>query len=586
MRLRLISICIFFVAFSKSLVASAAVTSGYVSPGIISAASNYEAPGSETKTVDSNLNTSYNLAGNGYVTYSIPVGSTSMKIHFRSLRALDGRTASYRLIFSDSKGIVQDSGVNRIYTDLKAYDFAVPSSATKVTVKSESRADYFALIVHEVEFVAPIDKTPPHEVTNVVTSSTDTAINLTFYTPNDSDFAGTKLYVDGVLVAMGNTKTSYQLTGLKPNTTYNIRITTFDTNNNESDGITMSVKTLPPADVTNLELHPSTHSILAQWINPESVGFMGNDLYLNGNLIVSLDKNTKSYTFLNLHPNTSYEVKIVSKYNEGYSSLGKTAIAKTTIPVEDITDLRVDAKYDRVKLSWTLPDSEFFRYVKIYRKKVKERSFWNQLFGATSVSAATTSDGYTPMFETNGTYWTDLTVTPDTTYSYKVKSVNTEGNESQGVTIETTTPSEPVPKIEGVSTTQNKNGDYVVTWTSPSEGIVKVVIGGKEYTVVDAATQQVMIPKEDMKTDFFGGYDAKLVPIGKFGTEGHAVQVPTVQGKKIEFPILFDDFVKTVINILTWAAPLILLSLVFIFWRPFITFLRKTIFAKGGRIKS
>ncbi len=578
-------VCIFFVSFfSSCLSAFAAVTSGYVSPVIVKGESNVG--GILKKSVDSNLNSFANLGGNGYITYQIPSGSSSMKIHLRSSISSED-TASYRIVFSNSQGTVWDSGNKKVYSSLVSYDFNIPSTATVVTVYSTSYKDYYALLVHEVEMTVPIDKTPPHEVTNLVTSSSYNHITITFNQPADSDYAGTRVYVNGVLVeTLGSTITSYRLTELKPNTIYNIKITTFDTSNNESDGITTLVKTLPPPDVTNLNLFPSDYSILAKWINPDDSGFLGNDLYLDGKIITSLDKNATTYTFTDLSPNTSYTVKIVSKYSGGYSSSGQTATTKTTIPVEDITDLQADAKYDRVKLSWALPEhSEFFSHVKIYRKKLEQQSFWDQLFGATAVSAATTSDGYTPMFETNGTYWTDLTVTPDTTYAYKVTSVNIEGNESQGVTIKTKTPSEPAPVLTGVATTQNENGDYIVTWTSPTKGSVKVLIGGKKYTVVDAASQQVMIKKEDMKTDFFGGYDAKLVPVGQFGTEGQAVQVPAV-GKKIEFPITFDDFMKTVVNILSWAAPLILVLFVFIFWRPFIVFLRKTIFVKGGRMKS
>jgi len=342
----------------------------------------------------------------------------------------------------------------------------------------------------------------------------------------------------------------------------------------------------PPSEVVDVRFLPTENAISTFFNTPNDVDFAGTKLYLNGILKATLDKTKTSYTFTNLQPNTTYTISVTTFDTSGNESNGITTTVKTKIPVVgDVTDLKSDAKYDRVNLSWTNPNSEFFSHVKIYRK-VEQKSFWDQLFGATAVSAATTSDGYTPMFETNGTYWTDLTVTPDTTYSYKVTSVNIEGNESQGVTIETTTSAEPVPTMAGVATTQNENGDYVVTWTSPSKGTVKVLIDGQEYTVVDAATQQVIIPKKDMKLNFFGGYDAKLVPIGEFGTEGEAVQVPTVGETKIDFPFSFNDFIQTVINILAWAAPLILLSFVLVFWRPLVEFIKKMLAnAKGGRVK-
>lgn len=345
--------------------------------------------------------------------------------------------------------------------------------------------------VSEFDVFEAVDHNSPNEV-NLQTNVMDTTISLTFTPPTDADFAGTKIYLNGVLKAtLDKTKTSYSFTDLTPNTTYSIKVTTFDESGNESDGVTTTVKTKIPI-------------------------------------------------------------------------------------VNNVTDLQADAKYDRVKLSWTPPESEFFHHVKIYRKKIEKQSFWDQLFGSTAVSAATTSDGYTPMFETNGTDWTDLTVTLDTTYSYKVTSVNIEGDESQGVTVETTTPSEPVPVLAGVATTQNENGDYVVTWTSPAKGTVKLLIEGREYAQVDAATKQIVVRKEDMKTDFFGAYAATLIPIGEYGTKGQAVSVPSL-GEKIDFPLSFQDFMETVVSILAWVAPFIVLSLVFIFWRPIFNFIKKAI---------
>ncbi|KIQ93625.1 Fibronectin type III domain protein [Anoxybacillus thermarum] len=340
----------------------------------------------------------------------------------------------------------------------------------------------------------------------------------------------------------------------------------------------------PPSDVVDLRFLASDSAISIFFSTPNDVDFAGTKIYLNDVLVATLDKTKTSYSFADLIPNTTYTIKITTFDETGNESNGVTTTVKTKIPiVSDVTDLQADAKYDRVRLSWTRPNSEFFSHAKIYRKKVEQKSFWDQIFGTTSVSAETTSDGYTPMFETNGTYWTDLTVTPDTTYSYKVTSVNIEGNESQGVTIETTTPSEPVPVLTGVATTQNENGDYVVTWTSPARGTVKLLIEGREYAQVDAATKQIVIKKEDMKTDFFGAYAATLIPIGEYGTKGQAVNVPSLGGK-IDFPLSFQDFMETVVSILAWVAPFLLLSFVFIFWRPIFNFFRKS-FAKGGRVK-
>ncbi|OAO76499.1 fibronectin type III domain-containing protein [Anoxybacillus flavithermus] len=541
------------------------VTKGYAYQGGIiekKLPSAYDANIINMKNItDNNLSTSVTFYSGSYVYYDLPYEYDIKKFFIKN-------SSSMRITFYKNRMVPL---LSKVYFSSNGSFFDVNLSKVK-TVQISYETGTNPLLY---EF----DVYPPVLPTNVTLSLAKESINSVYmeWTNPTDDFDGINIYLNGVLKEkLDKTKTSYSLNNLIPNTTYIIKITTFNTSG-ESSGVTTTVKTLPLPNVTNLELFSSTYSILAQWINPADSGFIGNDLYLDGNFITSLDKDATSYNFTNLNPNTSYTVKVVSKFSGGYSSTGQTATAKTTIPLaEDVTDLQADAKYDRVKLSWTRPNSEFFSHVKIYRKNVERKSFWDQLFGTTSVSAETTSDGYTPMFETNGTYWTDLTVTPETTYSYKVTSVNIEGNESQGVTIETTTPSEPVPVLTGVATTQNENGDYVVTWASPTKGIVKVLIDGKEYAQVDAETKQIVIKKEDMKTDFFGAYAATLIPIGEYGTKGQAVTVPSL-GEKIDFPLSFQDFMETVVSILAWVAPFIVLSLVFIFWRPIFNFIKKAI---------
>ncbi|MCL9969568.1 fibronectin type III domain-containing protein [Anoxybacillus kestanbolensis] len=331
---------------------------------------------------------------------------------------------------------------------------------------------------------------------------------------------------------------------------------------------------IPPADVTNLQASEiGEEYVTLTWNETKDVDFSHYQIYQNGYLI-SENYTYTSITIQNLNPNTDYNFMVVSVDNKGNKSSGQSVMVTTLVPiVGDVTDLRAQTEYDRIKLTWTRPQTEFFSHVRIYRKVIEDEIFFEK----------STSDGYTPMFETNGTNWTDLTVTPDTTYSYKVTSVNIEGNESQGVTIETTTPSEPVPVLTGVATTQNENGDYVVTWTSPTRGTVKLLIEGREYAQVDAATKQIIVRKEDMKTDFFGAYAATLIPIGDYGTKGQAVNVQSIGGK-IDFPLSFQDFLETVVSILAWVAPFLLLSFVFIFWRPIFNFFKKS-FAKGGRVK-
>ena len=118
---------------------------------------------------------------------------------------------------------------------------------------------------------------------------------------------------------------------------------------------------------------------------------------------------------------------------------------------------------------------------------------------------------YDPLFETNGTYFNDLTVKPETSYTYLLTSYLSSGEETKGVTIDVETP--PVEISGGDTNVDEESGDYVITWTEPTEGKILVAVGGKEYAVVNASDLKITIPKEDMKFDKLGYPDVTLTPL-------------------------------------------------------------------------
>lgn len=124
-------------------------------------------------------------------------------------------------------------------------------------------------------------------------------------------------------------------------------------------------------------------------------------------------------------------------------------------PPGDVLDLTADVDYNRVDLSWTLPDSDNFDHVKIYRDKKK-------------------------IFETNGTNYSDIAVSPETKYEYLVTTVSTGGFESEGVSLIVNTPAEPEPEpvgeIESL-TAQATHERVDLSWTLPqAENFSHVII--------------------------------------------------------------------------------------------------------------
>ncbi|WP_162872482.1 hypothetical protein, partial [Klebsiella pneumoniae] len=114
-----------------------------------------------------------------------------------------------------------------------------------------------------------------------------------------------------------------------------------------------------------------------------------------------------SYVDKKLNYNQEYKYEI-SAYDA--SANKSTSVTGTiTLITQDVTNLKANAKYDQVELTWSLPNAQGFKNVVIYRKNNDVKLF-ARLFKSNE----------TPLFETNGTQFKDLTVEPDTNYTYRV----------------------------------------------------------------------------------------------------------------------------------------------------------------------
>jgi hypothetical protein len=456
-------------------------------------------------------------------------------------------------------------------------------NGTKTSITSVSNVAYISLentsstneyIVYEFDvFSVVIDTIPPANVSNLTASNiTDTGFTVSWIKPSDNDYSKAEIYLNNELftVLSGGVQT-YSFTGLSSETSYSVKIVSLDNTGNKSNGSTITVKTnmtpdtSAPSNVTNLMGVQTHNSISLSWTNPTDQDFAEVKVYEDGVYKKSVTAAEGSNAFFdNLQHETEYTFKVTSVDTTGNESPG-TSINVTTLPlpeVKDIQNVDKDAKHDRVKLSWELPDSQYFHHVNIYRKVIEEEeSFLESLFslGSISVSAASTTDGYTPMFETNGTYWTDLTVEPDTGYEYKLTSENTDGRESTGVTVQVETSQEPAPKITGAEFTTSTNGDYIVTWEEPTTGSIKLFVGEEEYKTVQANLGTYTIPKSDLKLTNLGDPDIKIQPITDRGTKGDFVANP-----KMNLPFSVKDVVDTGNGLLWLVGPFLLLALAFL----------------------
>jgi hypothetical protein len=470
------------------------------------------------------------------------------------------------VLFYDSAGV--QMGISELHGT---------QSGTKVSL-SQLRNDVSKVIfinssasvtnlVYEIDLYSGTDTVAPANVTNLTFEDPDLNFRggLSWDAVTDSDFDIYKIYKNGTYF----TQTRQVVYSLGYNNGDVIRITSVDLMGNESSGTSIKLgegdpDEEPPGDITNLSASPDEESVSFYYNLPTDEDFSHVKIMRNGEVIAAANK-TDYFNDTELEPETTYEYTFISVDESGNESAGVSKSVTTSekfIPLKDISDLKAETEYNRVDLSWSLPNSTEFKHVNIYRDVVEETGFFQTLFFGTMVSAA---DEQTKIFETNGTYFNDLTVQPETTYEYKLTSQSTTGAETEGVTVETTTTEEPEPDISGVVADRTDNGDFLYKWSDPTEGTVKINVGGNEYKTVPAESGEILIPKEDMKYTPFGDADVSLTPVGVFGTNGSPYE--SVRGfEKVKMPFSAGELLKSSMGLIGVLGSILLLSLSFMFF--------------------
>jgi hypothetical protein len=426
--------------------------------------------------------------------------------------------------------------------------------------------------------------TKPHdEITNLNPTPAFNSVSLTWSIPNNPYLVGFNLYKDNTLIkTLGPNVNTYQDDGLSQGTSYNYKITSLYDDNFETVGITSAVttNTKPHDEITNLNADMTYNSAKLSWVIPDNQFLVGFNIFRDDQLIKSLDKSANSYEDTGLTEVTSYNYKIVSIYDDNFVTTGvsNTFTTPEDPVVKQVTKaVAVAVSYKQVNLSWNLPNQHSFHHINIYRAvEPKKQNFFQAILG--TIASADTQPK--EIFETNGTYFNDLTVEPDTSYQYSLTSETTDGRVSDPITVSADTPKEPTPVLQTSGNyTVDSNGDYVFKWSQPSTGTVKVAVGGKDYATADASQQQITIPKKDIQTSVWGDPNVSLIPVGEFGTTGKEVAVGgnKFQDSLSSVPFKPSDLLTTSLSLMTVLGPILLLALTFIFYKPLVRTLKNTI---------
>ena len=184
------------------------------------------------------------------------------------------------------------------------------------------------------------DTTPPNNVQCLaVDSVTYNSVSISWTGNTDTDLAGYKVYLDGVLNATLGIQDSYIITSLAQGTSYNIRVTAYDTSGNESAFASATEVTAqtsvqdvtPPTKPTNLStgLIGSTAIGISWTASTDDVGIDYYRVYVD-DIVQSPTTSNTSYTITGLIPDTQYTINVDAVDTSGnFSQLSDDLIVTT-----------------------------------------------------------------------------------------------------------------------------------------------------------------------------------------------------------------------------------------------------------------
>lgn len=420
-----------------------------------------------------------------------------------------GTYASYA-IYNGNK-LLYSNDATTSYIAVKIFD-----PIDKIVFRS---GNYGSISVYEFDLFDSANYPTPKNLK--VTNKSFNEINVDWVNP--SDVIGSRVYFDNVLVkTLGKDATSYKFDGLKASTKYAISVSSiYKDGESITNDISVTTNDVPalPGDFVKVGDISATTALFNLNIDklptlPKQVRIYKTSKDNDPITVPVITSSVVPKRIEGLKTETEYTYYVAVDYGNGNVTEKLPVTFKTLEPGREVTGLKATATSNDVSLSWQMPVYQSLSKARIYRQK-QESGMFARMFMAAST--------YDPIFETNGTTFKDLTVNADTEYTYKVTTVDTNENETDGKTIKIRTQK---MSVGGGGTATDGNGDFVITWTSPTSGQIKVMVGGVQYAIVPASDQKIVIPKNQMKFDLLGNPDVQLIPIDANGNPG----IPTKPG--------------------------------------------------------
>lgn len=303
-----------------------------------------------------------------------------------------------------------------------------------------------------------------------------------------SNFSGTLISS----VSINGSSTNLTTMGLDPNTTYYLRIGAVNWNNVPTYTFVGSTSTLsnPITRITPDILNVNESSITVRWAalpsvpqsaSAESYLLLGSSTNFNGTGIIYSSSTTNmqqsTLTISGLTPNTTYHFRVGTL---NWNNVANYVVlqATSTLAQKPVSPAFTSVNISSVSVSWTLPPN-------LTRGFILEANTESDYSG-TAYSSATTNNSTTNL--------TVVGLTSDTTYYFRVGSINWNENINYAILGGTTTrlSFDPTPPnaITNLTATNQSDTEMNLTWTAPLDPTNNPLSGQYiiQYTTSTGAT--------------------------------------------------------------------------------------------------
>jgi uncharacterized repeat protein (TIGR03806 family) len=417
-----------------------------------------------------------------------PTGTTSVSLSWSAATDAGGSGLKDYVVYRD--GISVASVTTTSFSD----SGLAPSTSYSYQVSARDNADNESSrsAAASILTLAASDTSPPTAPTELRgTPSSGTSIGLAWRAASDSGGSGLKdyrVYRDGVNIATVTT-TSFADSGLTPNTSYSYQVSARDNADNES-GRSAAVSASTPATVdstaptvpTGLNGTPSSgSSINLTWSPATDTGGSGLKDYLvyrNGTHVATVL--SPSFVDNGLTPNTSYSYRVSARDNADNESNRSSAVPVSTSAAVDTTAPSVPTGLSGTPSSGTSINVTWTAATDTGGSGLKDYVVYRD--GVNVATVTTTS-------------YADSSLTPSTTYEYRVSARDNANNESSRSTaisastsaaVDTAPPSVPT----GLSGAASSATSINLTWNAATD------TGGsglKDYVVYRDGTNVAVV---------------------------------------------------------------------------------------------